>query len=855
MSLSKRISSSLKSTASSVDKLRPSVSSRTYIIVSVLLVSAALALTIRLLNFRYGFYLSEFDPYWHYRTAEYIAEHGINAFLTWTDKMSWVPEGRNAAGSTPIGLPLALDAFYYFVRFLGLNVDMLTLAILFPPISSIFAVLAVFLLGREIANDEVGALSSILIAFSGSLIDRTHLGFFKHETIGIPLIAFSLYFFIKGVKEENKKWSFLFSVLAGLSLGYLSISWTGYLFATGLIALLTVMISLFSNTDLDKLLLVSSTTFGLYLSIAAMFPRERSEILSLNLALIVLSLVFVVLKKELDKLQTLRLKLLVSLGFFFSVILLALVGVHLGILSSLYGKIAAIINPFIRSQEAIVESVAEHKVSSWYTVFNDNGLALFLFAFSIVVAFSDLSNINNIFILSSGLASLYFSTLMVRLELIFSPFSSVFSAYGAYLLINKAQSSEVLKSFEKRLKRAIERPWWISPIVIAILVTSLLAPSIVLGYAHAGGPVTISSASLPYAYEFPDWFQALEWLRENTPPGSVIMAWWDYGYWITTLGDRPSIIDNATINTTQVALVGKAFISNDTIAIPIMKKFNVSYVLVFSSMFLAYYFWAYNKQRFGYWGDEVKWIWMAEIGYRLPTEPTHNRTLTLFGDRDLSQSLAKQGLIPSDSYGNPDLILPNRTFVLTKLLVLSAFDGQQNLIPSDPHFSFVFMSSDGLVSIFKVNYNYTPAERIISLSASSEVNKTKDSSWKDSYEFAPNRTITFNVLSLSANNGRYEDSSGVIRELNASVEVRLVDSFGNVKFKATPSLGLNKIVVLPNEVVYTMQNETKVFPLSYRYPLHLEFHAMTSSLPSNNTKVLENANASLIVSDVTIGWL
>ncbi|MGC8576717.1 MAG: STT3 domain-containing protein [Thermoproteota archaeon] len=855
MSLSKRILNSLKSTASSVNKLRPSVDSRAYIIISVLVVSAALALTIRLLNFRYGFYLSEFDPYWHYRTAKYIAEHGINAFLTWVDKMSWVPEGRNAAGSTPVGLPLALDGFYYFVKFLGLDVDMLTLAILFPPISSIFAVVAVFLLGKEIANDEVGALSSILIAFSGSLIDRTHLGFFKHETIGIPLIAFSLYFFIKGIKEENKKWSFLFSILAGLSLGYLSISWTGYLFATGLIALLTVMISLFSNTDLDKLLMVSSTTFGLYLSIAAMFPRSRSEILSLNLALIVLSLVFVVLKKEIDKLQTLRLKLLVSLGFFFSVILLALVGVHLGILSSLYGKIAAIINPLIRSQEAIVESVAEHKVSSWYTIFNDNGLALFLFAFSIVVAFSDLSSVNNIFVLSSGLASLYFSTLMVRLELIFSPFSSVFSAYGAYLLISKAQSSEVLKSFEKRLKRAFERPWWISPIVIMLLVTSLLAPSIVLGYAHAGGPVTISSASLPYAYEFPDWFQALAWLRENTPPGSVVMAWWDYGYWITTLGGRPTIIDNATINTTQVALVGKAFISNNTIAIPIMKKFNVSYVLVFSSMFLAYYFWAYNKQRFGYWGDEVKWIWMAEIGYGLPTEPTHNRTLTLFGDRDLSQSLAKQGLISSDSYGNPDLILPNRTFVLTKLLVLSALDGQQKLIPPDPHFSLVFMSSDGLVSIFKVNYNYTPAERIISLSASSEINKTKDSSWKDSYEFAPNRTITFNVLSLSTNNGKYIDSSGIIRELNASVEVRLVDSFGNVKFKATPSLGLNKIVILPNKVVYTTQNETKVFSLSYRYPLHLEFHAITSSLPSNNTKALENANASLVVSDVTIGWV
>ncbi|MBO3757758.1 MAG: STT3 domain-containing protein [Thermoproteota archaeon] len=844
-----------KSMASKINKLRPFVDSGTYLIVSVLVVSAALAITIRLLNFRYGFYLSEFDPYWHYRAAEYIAEHGVNSFLTWLDKLSWVPEGRWAAGSTPIGLPLALDGFYYFVRFLGLDVDMLTLAILFPPISSIFAVIAVFLLGREIANNEVGALSSILIAFSGSLIDRTHLGFFKHETIGIPLIAFSLYFFIKGVKEENKMWSFLFSILAGLSLGYLSISWTGYLFATGLIALLTIVISIFSNTDLDKLLLVSSTTFGLYLSIAAMFPRERSEILSLNLALIVLSLVFVVLKKEIDQLQTLRLKILVSLGFFCSVILLAVVGVHLGLLSSLYGKIAAIINPFIRSQEAIVESVAEHKVSSWYTIFNDNGLALLLFAFSIVVAFSDLSNVNNIFILTSGLASLYFSTLMVRLELIFSPFSSVFSAYGAYLLISKVRSSEVLKVMERKLKRTFERPWWISSIVIVLFVTSLLTPSVVLGYTHAGVPVTISSASLPYAYEFPDWFQALEWLRENTPPGSVIMAWWDYGYWITTLGDRPTIIDNATINTTQVALVGKAFISNDTIAIPIMKKFNVSYILVFSTMFLAYYFWSYNKQKFGYWGDEVKWIWMAEIGYSLPTEPTHNKTLTLFGDRNLSQSLAKQGLISSDSYGNPDLILPNRTFVLTKLLVLSAFDGQQSIIPSDPHFSLVFMSSDGLVSIFKVNYNYTPPERIISLSASSEANKTKDSSWNDSYEFAPNRTITFNVLSLSANVGKYIDSNGMAKNLNASVEVRLVDSFGNIKFEITPSLGPNELVILPNKIIYTANNETKVFSLSYRYPLHLEFHAIASSLPTNYKKVLENANASLVVSDITIGWL
>ncbi len=44
----------------------------------------------------------------------------------------------------------------------------------------------------------------------------------------------------------------------------------------------------------------------------------------------------------------------------------------------------------------------------------------------------------------------------------------------------------------------------------------------------------------------------MEWIKLNTPENAVIASWWDYGYWITTLSDRTTIVDNATLSTKQI---------------------------------------------------------------------------------------------------------------------------------------------------------------------------------------------------------------------------------------------------------------------------------------------------------------
>ena len=49
-----------------------------------------------------------------------------------------------------------------------------------------------------------------------------------------------------------------------------------------------------------------------------------------------------------------------------------------------------------------------------------------------------------------------------------------------------------------------------------------------------------------------DWIDTGLWLQNNTPADSIIFSWWDWGYFIQTLGERTTLIDNATLIDWQI---------------------------------------------------------------------------------------------------------------------------------------------------------------------------------------------------------------------------------------------------------------------------------------------------------------
>ncbi len=96
----------------SIGALRFRISHSSLMHISLLAIILVIAALIRLLPLRWGFQLSEFDPHIHYRLTSYMVDNGFFAWTTWTDTMSWYPQGLPVAGAVFPGLA-ATAAFMY----------------------------------------------------------------------------------------------------------------------------------------------------------------------------------------------------------------------------------------------------------------------------------------------------------------------------------------------------------------------------------------------------------------------------------------------------------------------------------------------------------------------------------------------------------------------------------------------------------------------------------------------------------------------------------------------------------------------------------------------------------------------
>ncbi len=83
-----------------------------------------------------------------------------------------------------------------------------------------------------------------------------------------------------------------------------------------------------------------------------------------------------------------------------------------------------------------------------------------------------------------------------------------------------------------------------------------------------------------------DWTDAMSYLEEHSEEEAVLMAWWDYGYWILDLGQRRPVVDNGYYGWDIPTLIDikQAYLADNAAqTADIMKEYGADY-LVFSAM-------------------------------------------------------------------------------------------------------------------------------------------------------------------------------------------------------------------------------------------------------------------------------
>ncbi len=81
-----------------------------------------------------------------------------------------------------------------------------------------------------------------------------------------------------------------------------------------------------------------------------------------------------------------------------------------------------------------------------------------------------------------------------------------------------------------------------SKFIFGVIALIVIISSVFTVWVYYQSDVATASAYSPSSYNV-QWQKAMAWIRDNTDVNSVFAHWWDYGYWVQSIGNRATILD------------------------------------------------------------------------------------------------------------------------------------------------------------------------------------------------------------------------------------------------------------------------------------------------------------------------
>jgi len=555
------------------------------LVIGVLVLSFSISFLIRSQGAEYGNELNEFDPFQNFRATKFIVDNGFLEYYDWHDYKSWYPEGRNISATSQNMLHFTA-AFTY--QIFGGELSLYDFTILFPAIIGSLTVIGIFALVRVIGGTTAGLFAAILYSVSLPILLRGTIGWFKAEPLGLFYGIIALYLFLSGIKTKNKKIAIPKLIIGGIVLAFGLSAWGGVQFFAIPIGVFILLLP-FVRKD-HEFLIWSIPIFVTSLLLSTlMFERPGTGfVFGLGGISLIVPTGFLISCIIIQKFSKIKNKTRNGLIFLFMIIIIGSVVLIINdeakFLQLPSFRYLIAINPFLSSVNPLQQSIAEHATPTISQSFFFHSILMIFAGLGIWIILSKKSktilNVRNdmiAFSLIIGLTGIYVSSSFVRLEVFASISLIILSSIGLSILIKEIFGNKYL--FEKINKERIIKISFLGAILILLLIPLVYPNSNWINAAKA--PPTILNGGSSYGVSTNDWTEPLEWLKNNTPEDSVVAAWWDYGYWITTMSDRATIADNFTTNSTRIKLIAKTLLSPPDEAWNTFQKMGADYVLVF----------------------------------------------------------------------------------------------------------------------------------------------------------------------------------------------------------------------------------------------------------------------------------
>ena len=628
-------------------RLRIQVSHSSIIAFAALVMILFVAFTVRILPLRWEnlsggtALLNEFDPYYQFSITQHMVQNGLLSPYWpthWINTQKWYPDGLDMSTSLP-ALPMTAAVLFQVVSLFGAKIDLMTFCSILPALIAVVSCLVLYFVGKDMGGKAVGLFAALFLALAPSFLQRSSLGFFDTEVPGVLGLVLFMFLFLRSIDgNKSLRASLLYSLGAAAALGYFIAGWGAAYYLIDLSVLFVFVLVLLKRYT-PRLLINYSIVFGLALFIGTKVPYiSLSYVTSGAIVPVVAVFIVLILAEILRNNISKKSRLTLAIASIVIIIGGITAAAVTGLLGGIAGKFITVLDPFVRAASPLIDSVAEQRISAWGNLYIELGISILFFLVGLYFVLKNPTN-RNIFLMLFAVTSLYFATSMVRLLVLFAPAFAIIAAIGIFSILKPfftllQEAPKTLAKSKRRMARVSKEYSGIAVFVIFLILVTNLAFSPQSGgmprsISQAYVPTAISGSSLPLGgaglnAPVTAWLDAVSWMKSNIHSTDAVVMWWDYGNWLTDLGNVTSFADNTTVNSTQIENVGFIFMGNENQSMAMLNSYGqsrVKYIAVFeviqistSSSGAS----SYIASPAGY-GDEGKWVWMARISGQAQT--------------------------------------------------------------------------------------------------------------------------------------------------------------------------------------------------------------------------------------------